>query len=222
MKSTFPTYKLNDLSQSIMYGHTASAIKECSGVKFLRITDIQKGAVNWDSVPYCECSNKVIEKYSLQKGDIVFARTGATTGKSYLIKSSPEKTIFASYLIRVRPNDKVDPKFLARFFETPNYWNQIQANSRGATLPGVNATKLKELKRILKILEAKNISKWILLEDSGIKKEYININSIVSIDTQLYLPSYSTICYTIVITLNTKRRMYIHLKTFKKDVNLLK
>lgn len=146
MKSAFPTYKLNDLSESIIYGHTASATKEHSGVKFLRITDIQKGTVNWDSVPYCECRIKDIGKYSLQRGDIVFARTGATTGKSYLINSNQEKTIFASYLIRVRLNDKVDPNYLARFFDTPDYWNQIQVSSRGATLPGVNATKLKGLK----------------------------------------------------------------------------
>ena len=146
MKSAFPIYELNDLSESITYGHTASATKENSGVKFLRITDINNGAVNWNSVPYCECSTKDTEKYSLQRGDIVFARTGATTGKSYLIKSSPEKTVFASYLIRVRSNDKVDPIFLAHFFNTPGYWIQIHEKSRGATLPGVNATKLKELK----------------------------------------------------------------------------
>lgn len=146
MKFAYPTYKLEDLTESVIYGHTASATKEDSGSKFLRITDIQNGTVNWNSVPFCECSKKEIEKYLLKRGDIVFARTGATTGKSYLINYCPEASIFASYLIRVRPNEKIDSDFLARFFETPDYWNQIQKNSRGATLPGVNATKLKELR----------------------------------------------------------------------------
>ncbi|MCO6477352.1 MAG: restriction endonuclease subunit S [Phaeodactylibacter sp.] len=133
---------LGQISEKIDYGYTASAGN--SGVKFLRITDIQNGIVNWETVPQVECSK--IEKYALAGGDIVFARTGATTGKSFLIEECPENAVFASYLIRVRPNKaEVFSKYLSYFFDTPNYWGQISSSATGATLPGVNSTKLKEL-----------------------------------------------------------------------------
>ena len=69
----------------------------------LRITDIQNGEINWESVPFCSGDKKDIQKYSIVSGDIVFARTGATTGKSFLIRHCPENTLFASYLIRYFP-----------------------------------------------------------------------------------------------------------------------
>src|SRR5580704_13451471 len=93
---------VNDLADDITYGFTAKACWDSSGPKFLRITDIQNGRVDWDSVPRCEISPEEMLGYSLRGGDLVFARTGATTGKSFLIKSCPEPAVFASYLIRVR------------------------------------------------------------------------------------------------------------------------
>jgi len=171
MKTVFPIFSLSDLSDSIIYGYTASAKKEDNGVKFLRITDIQDGSVDWNSVPFCLCNSQDIKKYFLKNGDIVIARTGATTGKSYLINNSPEQSIFASYLIRVRHNEKVEPRYLAHFFETPMYWQQIQENSNGATLPGVNASKLKELKVPLPpLVEQKRIAA-ILDKANAIRRE---------------------------------------------------
>ena len=138
--------KLVDLAECIDYGHTASAVDDRVGPKFLRITDIQDGRVQWDGVPYCECSIDKLDKYRLRPGDIVFARTGATTGKSYLIKDCPPDTVFASYLIRVRPNQRyLSPSFLAYYFQTSEYWARISQTSSGTTSPGVNSTKLKDL-----------------------------------------------------------------------------
>ena len=92
--------KLVDLSK-INYGYTESACAEALGPKFLRITDIQDNHVEWNTVPYCLISASNISKYKLVEGDIVFARTGATTGKSYLV-TEPPNAVFASYLIRVQ------------------------------------------------------------------------------------------------------------------------
>jgi len=89
----------------------------------------------------------------LRPGDIVFARTGATTGKSYMIRELPEPTVFASYLIRVRVASSVDSSYLAHFFETPAYWRQITTSANGAAQPGVNATKLGQLRIPLPPLE---------------------------------------------------------------------
>jgi type I restriction enzyme S subunit len=80
----------------------------------------------------------------LVDGDIVFARTGATTGKSFLIKNPP-RAVFASYLIRVRPNSQISPDFLYTFFQSEEYWKQIRARARGGAQPNVNATLLSEI-----------------------------------------------------------------------------
>ncbi len=93
------TMKLGDAAITVDYGVTASAVESPVGPKFLRITDIQNGDVDWNYVPWCETDKKKAMKSKLESGDIVFARTGATTGKSYLIRECPEDSVFASYLI---------------------------------------------------------------------------------------------------------------------------
>jgi type I restriction enzyme S subunit len=137
--------RLGELADGVDYGLTASATVDEVGPKFLRITDIQDGNVDWDTVPYCSCDTNDLGRYALARGDILFARTGATTGKSYLIREYPPNTVFASYLIRIRPNVRVDPRYLAYFFDTPDYWNQVSLCAQGAGQPGINASKLKEL-----------------------------------------------------------------------------
>ncbi len=148
MKKTFlkwPLIQLDTLAKSIDYGLTVSASDKNIGPKFLRITDIQDGGVDWEKVPFCQCDDEDRKKYELASGDIVFARTGATTGKSFLIRECPIGSVFASYLIRVKPNSLVDPTYLYRFFQTPEYWQQITSRSTGTAQAGVNATKLKSI-----------------------------------------------------------------------------
>jgi len=105
---------VKDMAVSIQYGHTASAIERMDGPRFLRITDIQDGRVDWSTVPSCDIPKADIPKYRLSSGDLVFARTGATTGKSYLIDDCPE-AVFASYLIRVRVSADVDSRYSRHF-----------------------------------------------------------------------------------------------------------
>ena len=121
------------------YGYTASATAEPVGPKMLRITDIQDGKVDWDLVPFCHCPKP--EQYLLQKDDIVFARTGATTGKSFLIRECPE-TVFAFYLIRLRVQELVTVDYLYQYFQTPSYWAQITDTMKGTGQPNVNGKKL--------------------------------------------------------------------------------
>lgn len=130
----------------INYGYTEKASFEEVGPKFLRITDIQDNEVDWNTVPYCMCSDKDLPKYKLETGDIVFARTGATTGKSYLI-NNPPSSVFASYLIRLRMNSIKEfiPEFISYFFQTRTYWDKINAGISGSAQGGFNATKLGEL-----------------------------------------------------------------------------
>lgn len=133
---------LGDISQ-INYGYTASSKHGKVGPHFLRITDIQNNNVDWSKVPYCDFDlEKDMEKFLLKTGDIVFARTGATTGKSYLL-DSPPKSVFASYLIRVRLlENSIKPEFLNMFFQTSTYWQAINSGLSGSAQGGFNASKL--------------------------------------------------------------------------------
>ncbi len=162
MKSGWEAKELKAVA-AIRYGYTESASSDIVGPRFLRITDIQNDKVDWDSVPYCKIESEDLPKYRLVNDDIVFARTGATTGKSFLVTDPPE-AVFASYLIRLRLLDnKLLPKFASLFFQTGGYWRSIKEGSSGSAQGGFNATKLgalsipipplSEQRRIISILD---------------------------------------------------------------------
>lgn len=134
---------VEELSTDPQYGYTASANKQSDGVKFLRITDIQNGIVDWSKVPSCDCNKRDVDQYGLRDGDIVFARTGATTGKTFLVRQPPE-AIFASYLIRLQITKLASPDFVYWYFQSPYYWQQI--NPRGGAQPNMNAQLLKKVR----------------------------------------------------------------------------
>ena len=141
MKKGWEVKELGAVS-AINYGYTESASNEPVGPRFLRITDIQNDCVDWGSVPYCKIESTDIPKYCLASGDIVFARTGATTGKSFLVDDPPD-AVFASYLIRLRLLDKkLLPEFVSLFFQTAGYWKSIKEGSAGSAQGGFNASKL--------------------------------------------------------------------------------
>jgi type I restriction enzyme S subunit len=138
--------KVEKISDSIQYGYTSKATNENVGPKLLRITDIQNNNVIWDDVPYCEIDEADKSKYLLQPGDLVFARTGATVGKSYLIgENVPYESIFASYLIRIKPAKSINIKFIHNYFQTSFYWSQISESMSGIGQPNVNGKKLANL-----------------------------------------------------------------------------
>lgn len=137
----WPMTRVSQICDSIDYGFTASADYEVRELRFLRITDIQDGSVDWEKVPGCRINSDEESRYRLMDGDIVFARTGATTGKSYLMRHPP-RAVFASYLIRIRPSPAVTAEYLYAFFQSDRYWQQIRAAMRGGAQPNVNATLL--------------------------------------------------------------------------------
>lgn len=135
---------VGEICTALQYGYTASASNKPVGPRFLRITDIQNGDVQWPSVPFCEIEDKTVAKYELHAGDIVFARTGGTVGKSYIIQAVPEKSVFASYLIRLSAHSEIHPKFLYHFFQSASYWEQIGLK-KGGLQGNVNAKALSSL-----------------------------------------------------------------------------
>jgi type I restriction enzyme S subunit len=96
-------------------------------------------------VPFCSTPPDDYERYRVKSGDILFARTGATTGKSYLMTDEIE-AVAASYLIRLRlASMALKPEYLALFFQSDVYWETIRAGISGSTQGGFNASKLGEL-----------------------------------------------------------------------------
>lgn len=141
--------KVEDIALRIHYGYTASAIKKNTGIKILRITDIQDYKVNWDQVPFCEIDESDIEKFLLIENDILFTRTGATVGKSFLIEGNIPIAVFASYLIRIKLSKNINPKYLYYFFQSASYWKQIGNKSIGTGQPNINATSLSNIELLL-------------------------------------------------------------------------
>lgn len=136
---------LDSISSDVSYGYTAKSTTEEVGPHLLRITDIQDNQVDWRTVPFCVIEKGKADQYLLKADDLVFARTGATVGKSFLIKGNIPESVFASYLIRVRSVNQIGINYLAHFFNSASYWNQITEFSSGIGQPNVNGTKLKEL-----------------------------------------------------------------------------
>ncbi len=134
--------RLGCITDVIQYGLSNSA--ETSGdYRLLRITDIQDGRVDWDLVPFTTTEEP--EKYLLHKDDIVFARTGATVGKSFLITDLPYASVYASYLIRIRLISGISANYIYQFFNSYCYWEQITGKAVGVGQPNCNGTSLKEL-----------------------------------------------------------------------------
>ena len=132
---------LREICDSVNYGYTASANQEPIGPKFLRITDIVPDQIDWSSVPYCKINKKDLSKYQLEKGDIVIARTGATTGYAKRIRDN-YNAVFASYLVRIRVNPKYDSRYVGFVVESDEYKQFVQLNIGGTAQPHANAQVL--------------------------------------------------------------------------------
>ena len=135
--------RLGSLSAQINYGVSNSAERNGSH-KLLRITDIDQQKVDWNSVPYTTVDEATAINCKVSDGDILFARIGATVGKTYLATGTPRNTVYASYLIRVQAL-LCDAHYLINFFDAPYYWEEIGSNAVGSGRPNVNGTVLSSL-----------------------------------------------------------------------------
>jgi type I restriction enzyme S subunit len=131
--------RLRDVCTDISYGYTASATDKDTGYKFLRITDIVNSPFSWDSVPFCEINEKDSIKYHLSPGDIVIARTGATTGTTYTVKDETN-AVYASYLIKYQiDRTQADPFFIGYCLRSDNWKGYVENIIGGSAQPGANA-----------------------------------------------------------------------------------
>ena len=151
------------------YGINAVAVPLDDGLPtYLRITDI--GGENQISPsPRVSVSHKNAETYFLSEGDLVFARTGASVGKSYLYNSDHGPLVFAGFLIRLRPNPRVlQPAFLSYWFQSKRYWDWVATMSIRSGQPGINGQELGTLQIPLPELSEQRAIAEALLDVDGL------------------------------------------------------
>lgn len=169
--------KLKDICDSVNYGYTASANKEVEvGPKFLRITDIVPSTIDWQNVPFCEVDDGDAAKYALHEGDIVIARTGATTGYAKRINKRHPKSVFASYLVRICPTSALGRHYIGVIVESNEYKMFIKRNLGGAAQPQANAQVLTSLDVL--VPQTKVIKSFdMLLEPLVDQKEILQVKN---------------------------------------------
>jgi type I restriction enzyme S subunit len=124
-----------------VYGYNAPA-EDHGDIRMVRISDIQDNNVLWEKVPFCRIPAKDIETYLLKPNDILFARTGGTVGKSYIVNDVPYPSIYAGYLIRTQYSDLFCPQYLKYFMESPLYWEELKEGTTATAQPNCNGKKL--------------------------------------------------------------------------------
>lgn len=137
------TGKLKDYSV-MQYGYTETATTEPVGPKFLRITDIAQNYIDWNCVPYCPISEENHEKYVLSEGDVVVARTGATVGYAKMVGRNIPDSVFASFLVRIRPIDDEYRYYFGLAITSAEFLNFVQTNAGGSAQPQANPPLLGE------------------------------------------------------------------------------
>ncbi|WP_173915961.1 restriction endonuclease subunit S [Halobacillus sp. Marseille-Q1614] len=134
-------YRLGDISESMEYGLNASSKVFDGENKYLRITDIDENSNKFSPIKLTSPSVDVknLEHYQLRFGDIVFARTGASTGKTYCYEEEDGKVFYAGFLIRARIKSEFDPRFIFQNTLTKRYHNFVKISSQRSGQPGINA-----------------------------------------------------------------------------------
>lgn len=138
--------KLGELASSFEYGLNAAA-KEYDGEnKYIRITDIDDNTHEFltDNLTSPDIELTGADNYKLTEGDILFARTGASVGKSYIYKNSDGLVYYAGFLIRARIKEEYDTEFVFQNTLTDRYNKYIAVTSQRSGQPGVNAQEYAE------------------------------------------------------------------------------
>ncbi|WP_241315118.1 restriction endonuclease subunit S [Chryseobacterium arthrosphaerae] len=161
---------LGECSISLDYGMNSSA-KNFDGVnKYIRITDIDENSSRYKSDNPVSPSGNIDEKYLVGENDVLFARTGASTGKSYLYHCDDGKLYFAGFLIRAKIRNEYDSKFIFSQTQTQKYKKWVQLMSMRSGQPGINSQEYSSFKFFLPKtnLEQQKISSFLSLIDERI------------------------------------------------------
>lgn len=140
------------------YGINAAAVLLKPGVPtYIRITDIDDSG-RFAPNPKVGVGHPSVDNYVLKSGELVFARTGASVGKSYLYDPADGQLVYAGFLINVAPDPRqLNPRFLALFVQTKEYWDWIIRTSVRSGQPGVNGREYAMLPLPLPNIATQNV-----------------------------------------------------------------
>ena len=147
---------IKDFVEKPIYGTSAKSQKE-GKIPVLRMGNIQAGQIDWENLVYTS-NDAEIQKYSLNKYDVLFNRTNSPelVGKTAIYLGERE-AIFAGYLIRVRCKNMLNPKFLNYHLNSPFAKNYcLEVKSDGVSQSNINAQKLLAYPLNLPSLEEQN------------------------------------------------------------------
>ena len=147
--------KLGEICDSFEYGLNAAATDYDGENKYIRITDIDDNSHEFlqNKVTSPDIDFSGAENYKLKQGDILFARTGASVGKTYIYKESDGVVYYAGFLIRGRVKDEYSPEFVFQNTLTADYERFIRITSQRSGQPGVNAQEYASYKIATPVLE---------------------------------------------------------------------
>lgn len=176
----FPEWEektLGEISEPLKYGMSAAAVKYDGENKYLRITDIDEASRKYvsDKIASPEAS-KIAEKFLVQKNDLLFARTGASVGKTYLYDETDGKMYYAGYLIKAHIKPEYDSQFIFQLTLTNEFKKWIKKESMRTAQPGINAECLAKYKMMIPCIEEQRKIGSFLAEidkEIEIQKEFI-------------------------------------------------
>lgn len=127
------------------YGYAAKAM-DSGDARFVRITDINKdGKLSKENPMYVEL-NEENEKYTLDKNDLLMARTGATFGKTMIFEED-YPAVYAGFLIKLNLNKTIiNAKYYWHFAQSDFFWEQANKLVSGGGQPQFNANALKQVR----------------------------------------------------------------------------
>ena len=189
--------KFGDIATGFDYGMNAAA-KNYDGVnKYIRITDIDEASSTYTDKDIVSPDGVLTDNYLVNNRDILLARTGASTGKSYLYKKSDGKLYYAGFLIRANVTTH-DPYFVFSQLHTHRYWRWVSIMSARSGQPGINSqeyssfpiytTSIEEeskIAKLLSLLDKRIATQNKIIEDLKKLKSAIIDYAINSLNTDL-------------------------------------
>lgn len=171
------TKHLSEIVESISYGLNAAAVKFDGKNRYLRITDINERTNKYNSINPVSPSCTADKKYLLKEGDIVFARTGNSVGKTYIYEKSDGDLYYAGFLIRARVNNDICPYFIFIQTLTNKYKKWVDIMSKRSGQPGINSEEYGNLEVVLPCREEQELIASLFTKfDSKIDKVITKIN----------------------------------------------
>ena len=153
---TWKEVALCDVASGFEYGMNAAATVYDGSHKYIRITDIDDNSHLYSQDVPVSPEGQVDEKHRVRENDILFARTGASVGKSYRYQRSDGDLYYAGFLIRIHVNSDVNCGYVFQNTLTEAYRRWVLLESARSGQPGINAEQYKQYRFLLPPLELQN------------------------------------------------------------------